>query len=267
MRTILLRSASGEFSVKRLFLGLIGVALLLSVWQIAALSGVFGSGLPTFTATMAALVELLGNWNFWQDTFATIINAVIGLAIAAVIGIGGGLLAGFFSPFRAATKAIVEFLKPIPPIVVLPLAVMTLGPNAKMAIVLVILGCAISIFIQTMAGVQDADPVTIDTARSYGLSTPAIIMQVILPSALPFIGTAIRVAAPVSLIVVVVAGLVGGGPGLGLILYQAQQAGMTPVVYAIVLVLGILGLIANWSSLTVERFMLHWHPTYRKVAE
>lgn len=254
-------------TTKRTGAGILGALILLAIWQVTAMTGVFGSGLPTVTATLGALWGLFKTLSFWQDTAATVINAVLGLAIAAVIGIIGGILAGLFPIIRSSTIAIVEFLKPIPPIVVLPLGVMILGPNSRMAILLVVLGCAISIFIQTMAGVQDTDPVALDTARSYGLSMGETIFRVVLPSALPFIGTAIRIAAPVSLVVIVVAGLLGGGPGLGLILYQAQQAGLTAMAYAIVLMLGVLGMIANWTSIAAERYLLHWHPSYRKVSQ
>jgi ABC-type nitrate/sulfonate/bicarbonate transport system permease component len=119
---------------------------------------------------------------------------------------------------------------------------------------------------QTVAGVHDTDPVARDTARSYGMGHAEIMLRVTLPGAMPFIGTAMRVAAPAALVVAVVAGLLGGGPGLGQSIYQAQAAGDFPVLYALVLVLGLLGLVFQGATRLAERRLLHWHESHREVA-
>jgi ABC-type nitrate/sulfonate/bicarbonate transport system permease component len=225
-----------------------------------------GSALPTPGRAMAELATLLAAGTFWADLADTILIALSGLAISAVAGIAAGLLIGSFSPVRYATMAVLEFLKPIPPIVVLPLVVLVLGPTAQMSWVLVVIGCALPIVMQTVAGVHDTDPVARDTARSYGMGHAEIMLRVTLPGAMPFIGTAMRVAAPAALVVAVVAGLLGGGPGLGQSIYQAQAAGDFPVLYALVLVLGLLGLVFQGATRLAERRLLHWHESYREVA-
>src|SRR5699024_2336880 len=128
-----------------------------------------------------------------------------------ILGIGIGV-----SPLAMhVTRVTLEFLKPIPPIVILPVVVLVLGPTMNMGLFLVLFGCFIAIAVQAEAGVYDTDPVARATGQSYGLSKSAILGNIVLPSALPYIGTALRVNAPTSLIVAVVAGLLGGGPGLG----------------------------------------------------
>lgn len=249
----------------RLGYGAVGAALLLAAWEAAAASGVFGTGLPRVTETLAELTRLLATPAFWADTALTIGLAAVGLGLSAVIGVLLGILIGSFEPVRAATLAITEFLKPIPPIVVLPLAVMVFGPTSRMALALVVVGCALAISIQTIAGVHDADPVARATARSYGLGPVETLLRITLPGALPFIGTAIRVSAPASLVIVVVAGLLGGAPGLGRSIYQAQAGGNYATLYALVVVLGVLGVASQWMSATVERRVLHWHPGFREV--
>ncbi|GAB4099685.1 ABC transporter permease [Sinomonas halotolerans] len=239
---------------------------MLVAWQAAALSGAVGSGLPTATATGAELARLTVLPGFWLDIAATVGIAMAGLAASTVIGVALGILIGSFEPFRAATLALFEFLKPIPPIVVLPLMVLVFGPTAEMAILLVVLGCALTITIQSTAGVHDTDPVALATARSYGLGRIETLLRITLPSALPFIGMAVRVSAPASLIIAVVAGLLGGAPGIGLSLYQAQAAGNYTTLYALVIVLGVLGLALQSASERIERRLLHWHPSHREGA-
>ncbi|MCI9889826.1 ABC transporter permease subunit [Micrococcales bacterium 31B] len=246
--------------------GAIGLAAAAVIWQLVALSPLGSDAFPTFTTTLASLVTVLASPEFWNALGTTVGLALAGLVSAGVAGVIVGLLVGTSPAARAATLAVFEFLKPIPPIVILPLLVLVLGPTASMTWALIFFGCVLAIVMQTVDGVNDTDPVTRDTARSYGMGRAEILWHVVLPSAAPFIGTAMRVAAPVSLIIAVVGGLLGGGPGLGQSLLTAQTSGDYPTLYALVLVLGVLGLIFVGASTAIERRILHWHPSYREAA-
>lgn len=245
--------------------GVAGVGLLLVAWQVLALGPLSGTSLPTVGQAVDALVLMLGESGFWEDTAVTAGTALIGLATSIVVGVVLGILIGTSQLLRFATSAVLEFLKPIPPIVILPIVVLILGPTTEMTVVLVIIGCAIPILIQTVAGVFDVDPVRTDTARSYGMGQMEILGRVVMPGASPFIATAIRVSAPAALVVTVVAGLLGGGPGLGQSLYQAQTAGDSARMYALIIVLGVLGMLFQAASQLVEAKALHWHESKREV--
>lgn len=245
--------------------GALGVVAALGLWQLAATTGPLAdSPLPTATEAIAALLGLLGTPAMWIATWDTVAMALAGLVIAAVAGILLGIGIGVSPLAMHATRVPLEFLKPIPPIVILPIVVLVLGPTAGMGTFLVFIGCFVSIVVQASAGVFDTDPVATATGRSYGLGRSEILARIVLPSALPYIGTAIRVAAPTALIVAVVAGLLGGGPGLGQSLLLTQIAGDQSKLFAYVLVLGILGLLVQGLSQWGERRLLHWHPQHRK---
>lgn len=252
-------------NLRQLLVSTGGVAAALALWQFTATGPMAGGPLPAVSVTFAELVRLLAGAAFWSALADTVMIALAGLLVSAVAGIAAGLLIGSFAPVRYATLAVLEFLKPIPPIVVLPLVVLVLGPTAQMSWALVFIGCALPIVMQTVAGVQDTDPVARDTARSYGMGPAEILLRITLPGAMPFIGTAMRVAAPAALVVAVVAGLLGGGPGLGRSIYQAQASGNFPGLYAFVLVLGVMGLVFQGATRLIERRVLHWHESYREV--
>ncbi|WP_347107785.1 ABC transporter permease subunit [Paenarthrobacter sp. S56] len=252
-------------SLRQLAYSAAGVGAALVLWQLAAAAKVAGNALPQATTVFATLAEILGTGSFWSALASTIGIALSALAVSAVAGVVVGLLIGSFGTIRYATLAVLEFLKPVPPIVVLPLAVLVLGPTAEMSLFLVVFGCFLPIVMQTVDGVQGTDPVARDTARSYGMSGAGILFQVVLPSALPYIGTAMRVAAPAALVVTVVAGLLGGGPGLGQSIYQAQAGGDYATLYGLVIVLGVLGLLFQGATRLAERRVLHWHESYREV--
>ncbi|MBK0420012.1 ABC transporter permease subunit [Leucobacter sp. CSA1] len=248
-------------------LGGLGVAASLGAWQIVATApGATGSALPPASAALAAAAGLLGTAALWQAIGATLLMALGGLVLAVVLGVALGIGVGVSPLALHATRVPFEFLKPIPPIVVLPIAVLVLGPTVDMGVFLVFFGCFVAIAVQTAAGVFDTDPVARATARSFGMGRGEILCRIVLPSALPYIGTAVRVCAPTALIVAVVAGLLGGGPGLGQSLLLAQIGGDREALFANVLILGALGLIVQGLSQWGERSLLHWHPQYRKEA-
>lgn len=252
-------------STRPMLLSAAGVAAALVVWQLMAVGKVAGEALPPVTTVFAALFATLGTGAFWSSLGATVGISLLALALSAVAGVVLGILIGSFDPVRYATLAVLEFLKPVPPIVILPLAVLVFGPTQEMSLFLVVFGCLLPIVMQTVDGVHGTDPVARDTARSYGLKSPEILLRVALPSAMPYIGTAMRGAAPAALVITVVAGLLGGGPGLGQSIYQAQSGGDYASLYALVIVLGVLGLIFQGATRLAESRVLHWHQSFREV--
>ena len=250
--------------IRHTVLGAAGCAAALALWQVAATGPLASSPLPSATASISTMFGLLGDPSLWQAVADTLIMTFLGLGIAIVIGVVLGLLTGISPLIMHATRVPVEFLKPIPPIVILPIAVLVMGPTLSMGTVLVVLGCFIAIAVQTAAGVFDTNPVAKATGRSYGLNRTQVIQEIVLPSAMPYVGTAVRVAAPTALIIAVVAGLLGGAPGLGRSLLLSQLSGDQNQLFAYVLLLGVLGLMIQGLSTWLERRLLHWHPQYRK---
>lgn len=246
-------------------LGIFGAVVALCLWQFAATIGPLASSpLPTATDSLLEGFRLLGTQETWSSILDTLVMALTGLVAAIAVGVACGIAIGSSTLVMHATRVPLEFLKPIPPIVVLPVVMLVLGPTSEMGSFLVFFGCFIGIAVQSAAGVFDTDPVAKATGQSYGMSKREILLGIVLPSSMPFIGTAVRVAAPVSLVVAVVAGLLGGGPGLGRNLMLSQMAGNQVELFGNVLILGSLGLLFQWLSQWGERKLLHWHPQYRK---
>ena len=247
-------------------LGAAGALTALAAWQLAATVGpLAGAPLPSALEALGAAGRLLGTPQLWQATADTLVMALTGLLAAAVVGVLLGIAIGSSPLAMHATRVPLEFLKPIPPIVILPVVVLVLGPTAGMGTFLVFFGSFIAISVQSSAGVFDTDPVARATGSSYGMGRAEILARIVIPSALPYIGTALRVAAPTSLVIAVVAGLLGGGPGLGQSLLMAQISGNQADLFGIVLILGALGLLIQGLSQWAERRLLHWHPQYRKA--
>lgn len=244
--------------------GLLGSTLAVVAWAVVAeLAG--GSTLVGPVETLGAARELMGEPEFWSATGTTLVMAVRGLVLATLVGTALGLLIGSSRWFAAAFQVPLAFLRSVPPIVVLPIALLVLGPTQQMGETLVFYGCVLTIVITTANGVSETDPVAIQTARSFGLSRTRVLLRVTLPSTSAYVGTAVRIALPQAFVIAVLAGFLAGCPGLGHSLVEAVLSGDSARLYAVVIVLGWLGLIVFELGHLLERRLLHWHVSYRAV--
>ncbi len=139
------------------------------------------------------------------------------------------------------------------------------GTTLKANLVLVVYASFWQVLIQVLYGVQDVDPVAIDTARSYRMSRWAQIRYVLWPTTLPYLMTGIRLAAAVALILTITAELIIGTPGLGKELFNAQNSAAYTIMYVYVVVTGIIGVVVNLAARAVERAIMSWHPSIRAV--
>lgn len=246
--------------------GVIGIAAFIGLAQAAGASGLIKqSVLPLMSTVLARAFGLAGNGRFIADMGATLEGWALGLGLTIVIGVPLGLLLGSVPVVRVATRAIVEFLRPIPSVALILLVELLLGPGLRTAATLIVYGGMWPILYNTMAGLDDVDPVATDTLRAFGFGRLAIIRHVSLPSAAPFIATGIRIASAVALILDIGTGYLTGriaGPGIGAFIADANSGtGNTPLVLGAVIWAGLLGVVLNLLLVWAERRLLPWHRT------
>ena len=145
-----------------------------------------------------------------------------------------GTIIGLVPFLRRATHTTVEFLRPIPSVALIPLAVLMFGYQIQAALLIIVYASFWQVFIQVLYGVADVDAVARDTARSFGLSRGSRVVNLVFPTALPYLMTGLRLAAAVALILAITAEMFIGNPGLGREIVFAQSAGDWPAVYALV---------------------------------
>lgn len=243
------------------WLGVVGV---LGVLELLSRTEVLPSrDFPPVTTVFRVLWEQMATGEFWGEVGHTLQGGAIGLGIAAILAVPTGLLLGTNRLLYRALRAVIEFLRPIPSVALIPLAVLVYGSGLEMKVFLVAFACFWPLLIQTIYGAQDVDPVAIDTARSFGLGRGARLVRITLPSTVPYIATGLRISSAVALILAVTAELVVGAPGLGRAISAAQAGGATALTYALVFATGLLGWALNGAFRRLERRVLHWHPSQR----
>jgi ABC-type nitrate/sulfonate/bicarbonate transport system permease component len=239
---------------------------VLVVWEILFRIGVLDNlSFPSALDAVGALGSALGTSLFWHQTLTTLAAWALGLLIGGGIGVAVGVLTGLSDFAHRSLTLVVEFLKTIPVVAALPLVILMFGATLTMDVVLVALGVTWPVLIQAAYGVRAVEPVVRDTAAVFGLSRRDRLLHVVLPSAAPYIATGFRLASTSALLLVVVAQLIGGGGGLGYQIFVAQNANLLPQMYALVIVVGLLGVLIAAVFGLLERHALRWHESHRSV--
>lgn len=252
---------------QRALLGTCGVAGFIVFLQVLpSIAGVEATFLPPFSAILTELLRQAGTSTFWSALGSTLTGWAIGLVISMVAGIVLGIIIGSVPVLRNGTASTIEFLRPIPSVALIPLAVLLYGTGMTSTLLLVVYAGFWQVLIQVQYGVRDVDPVARETARSYRLSTWRQIRTVIWPTTLPFVLTGFRLAATVCLVLELTGELIIGSPGLGQQINLAQAGGNNTILYALVLLTGVLGVLVNLGARAVQKRLMSWHPSVRKEA-
>ncbi|HEY1358304.1 MAG TPA: ABC transporter permease [Thermoleophilaceae bacterium] len=221
---------------------------------------------PPISKTLGTLFDQLSVSEFWNAVGDTVQGWALGLLVAAALAIPLGILIGSSGLLYRSVRGVIEFLRPIPSVALIPLAILIYGSGIKSVVFLAAFAAFWQLIVQVLYGVQDVDPVATDTARSFGLSRPQRLLRVTLPSSVPYIATGLRLASAVSLILTVTAELVIGSSGLGKEISQARSGGDVQLMYALIIATGVLGLVLNLVFVQAERRVLRWHPSQRRAA-
>jgi ABC-type nitrate/sulfonate/bicarbonate transport system permease component len=247
------------------WLGLAGLGGFLVLLELAPRAGLVPERyLPPASRIAGALAGELGQPSFWAALGDTLAGWAIGLAVAVAGGVALGVLLGSVPALRTATSSTIEFLRPIPSVALIPLAVLLFGTDLRSKLLLVVYAAFWQVLIQVLYGVQDVDPVAMDTATSYRLGRWARVRHVVWPTTLPYAATGFRLAAAVALVLAITGELIIGSPGLGREIAVAQTSGAVEAMYALVVVAGLLGVGVNLAARAVERRLLAWHPSVRR---
>lgn len=257
-------SARGSNVFTNAGLGAIGIVGFLLIWEVVARTGLVDPRfLPPASEVIVRLGEYLVDLAFWRDVRETMTSWAIGLAIAIVAGGVAGFAIGSSRFLERATRSTIEFLRPIPSVALIPLAVLLFGTKIQASLLLIVYAAFWQILLQVIYGTLDVDPVANDTAKSFGLSRFSRLRYVVWPTTLPYLMTGIRLAATVALILAITSELIIGTLGLGKQIALTQSGGAVSSMYALVLATGLIGVAINLVARLIERRALSWHTSVR----
>jgi ABC-type nitrate/sulfonate/bicarbonate transport system permease component len=240
--------------------GLFFLLALMIVWELSAQAGLFNALIiPPLSRIGRTFAELLWSGQIPLQILASLKRAAVGYLLAALVFIPLGIFMGLFDRVQGALEVVVEMLRPIPPPVVIPVAMLFFGLEDEMKIFVIFFSCAWPILLNTVDGVRNIDRILLSTARTFGLPRRKIIWQVILPACSPQIITGLRVSLPITLILVVISEMVGSTDGIGYFILDSQRRFRVTQMYAGMLALAILGYTLNQLFNLLHRSLLAWH--------
>lgn len=240
----------------------LGVATLLVLFgaaEAAVRLGALNAALvPPPTVVVQRVYEILASGAFVGPLGATLYLLFVAYFAACALAVAAGLVMGRFAAIHDLFEPLVEVLRPLPKPALLPPLILFLGLGDAMKLTVIGLGVFFPVLINTVQGVRGADPVVIDTARTFGHGRLGILFKVVLPGALPLILSGMRISLGLGLILVVIAEMLAGTGGLGYLIIDMQRTFRVQQMYAWVVILAVLGYALNFIFLRLEQRAIHW---------
>ena len=238
--------------------GVLALAAVLAAWEIVARVGLLNPLLfPAMSRIVGSFAALLMSGEIPAQVARSMERAAAGYFLAAAVCIPLGVAMGLSERVYRALEVVVEPLRPIPPPVVIPVAMLLLGIGDSMKIFVIFFSCAWPILLNTIDGVRNIDRLLVDTARTFGLARGRTILKVVLPAAAPQIVTGLRISLSITLILVVISEMIGSSDGIGYFILNAQRRLKVDQMYAGMIALALLGYFLNQAFLFVSKRLLH----------
>ena len=239
--------------------GALAPLTMLLLWQIFGVAA--SPEFPPPLSWLRAVGVLWRNGDLLPAFGATIYVLLMSLLAASVIGFAIGLAIGASVRLQQWSGLLLEYLRAIPPPVLIPVIVLLLGYSDVMKISVVALAALWPILLNTIAGIRRLAPLTLDLARSLRLSKTETVTKVLVPAAVPSLLLGIRVALPHAIIITLVVEMFTGAPGLGGLIMSAERTYDASAVYGLLVVIGIIGLLLTSLFNRAERLILARWPS------
>lgn len=255
------RTSAARRRAASAFRKVLGVTAFFLVLEfIASLGLVPAIYLPRASTVVVRIFELMSDTRFLMQVLATLEAWAVGLTVATLISVTIGILIGTSDLAYRMSSRVIEFMRPIPSVALIPLAILLWGQGFAMKVILVTYAASWPILFNTIYGVHDVDPIAVQTARCFGLKRRAILWRISLPSAAPLIFTGIRISVSIALIVVIGSELLASTDrGIGsYILFVSLNGGHMDSVLAGAAIAGIVGVLINSLLGMIDRRMFAW---------
>jgi NitT/TauT family transport system permease protein len=242
------------------WLGLIALAAVLLLWEASArLNPLLSQYFPSVGAIGESLFDSIIKRALASHLLATLSRFLIAYILAAAIAVTLGVGLGYFRGAYNLAEILIEFLRPMPSVAMIPIAILILGIGSPMIIAVTVYATVWPILINTIDGVRSVESTLIETGRTFGLGGWRILRTIVLPAALPHIVTGLRISVAIALILVTTGEMVVGGSGLGFFILDEERSLRSSNMYAGIALVGIVGYGLNRLFLFFESRVMAWH--------
>ena len=243
----------------RVVLAVISLTGTLALWALASATGwVDKVLLPSPLEVLQAFVATVADGSLLRNVIASLLRVIEGFAVALVIAVPLGVAMGISRVVYGLVDPLLELLRPIPPIAVIPLAILWFGIDELSKVFIIAYGAFFPILVNTLAGFREVDRVQVRAAQALGANRYHIFRDVVLRSAFPFMVVGARLGMSMAFIVLVAAELIASSAGLGFMISDARYNFRTDQIFLCMACIGALGFALNMLLLRIERSLLKW---------
>lgn len=233
--------------------------LIVIAWQFSSTWAEHGGfQLPSPVDVLAGFRELWRSGDIQAAIPASLARAGAGLAVGSFIGLALGLSNGLAQLSEELFDSTLQIVRVIPFIAMVPLFLVWFGIGEMLKLVLISLACVFPAYINAYAAVRQVDPRLIEVGQTFGVSRAHVILQIILPAALPGIMVGVRYAMGTSLLALIVAEQVNSNAGIGHIIYVASNALRIDLIVVGIVMYAVLGIVVDVLMRTIERVSMPW---------
>jgi ABC-type nitrate/sulfonate/bicarbonate transport system permease component len=242
------------------WLGLLVVGACLAAWEAAARSRPdLAVHFPPASAVLVALADIVRSGDLATHARASLRRFAEGYVLASVLAVGAGLVLGVSRRLHALVEPLIELLRPMPSVAIIPVAILFLGIGDEMKIAVTVYACSWPILLNTIDGVRSVDRVLVSTAATFRLSAWQRFWKVMLPAASPQIVTGLRVSLAIALVLVTTSEMIVSNDGLGYYVLDLQRSFQMAEMYAAVVALGLIGYALNRLFLFLDARVMGWY--------
>ena len=253
---------------RRAWYRLISPLAVLVIWQLVSSSGLVSEQkLPSPSTVLHTAITLITTNSAAYGTLqgamvVSLERVAIGFALGGSVGLVLAVIAGLSRLGENAVDPLLQMLRTLPLFGLIPVFIVWFGIGELPKVLLIALGSAIPLYLNTFAGIRNVDAKLAEAGRSLGLTRAEMIRHIILPGALPQMLVGLRQSLGVAWLALVVAEQINANAGLGFMITQATQFQRNDVIIVALLVYCALGLLTDAIVRLLERRVLAWRPTF-----
>lgn len=234
-------------------------AVLLVLWQGVRFSGLVNAALvPGPGDVLLKWWELFAESGFLTDLAMSAYRVVVGVLLGVAVAVPAGFLVGYYAPVRRMTEPAINFFRALPPIALIPLVIVYFGIGEPAKIVILFYASFFAGVVVIREGIAQLNPLHVRVARTLGANEREIFWRVVVPSSVPHILTALRVALGVAWATLVASELIAAQQGLGAVIQDASSFFQLEIIYAGIATIGLTALVMDWLLRRLSRRLVSW---------
>lgn len=241
------------------YMGWVTPTILPSPWAVAKKFWETLMPLEAFDPAKTSYLAWMFSGEILHDAVASLARVAVGFLIGGGLALPLGLAMGASERVFKLMNPLVQIVRPIPPIAYIPLSILWFGLGNKPAWFLIAIGAFFPVLINTIAGVRNVDGIYIRAARNLGADRMTMFRRVILPAAMPYILTGVKIGIGVAFIVVIVAEMIAVNSGLGYRITEAREYFWSDKIIVGMIAIGVLGLVIDLLISRLNNHLLRWH--------